>query len=186
MLKTVVGLNESYKINAQYFHLWTYRWQIYWMYFSCMENVFYVSGWLVICLFFFLLFLLAVAHLAMKCATYTLCITWKRSMQFLSWPVHRMSLLMCSEPFLQRPIFQFLWSPTWLWCTGITKVKVGFIQSEIQLHILHFLVGLAWLCDQYLKSSSICQTVTCTHNLIPAFSFFYNLSTLLTRPPQSS
>lgn len=43
MLKTVMGFNESYKINAQYVHLWIYCWQVDQLHFSCMKNVFYVN-----------------------------------------------------------------------------------------------------------------------------------------------
>lgn len=88
--------------------------------------------------FFFCFFVLpAVAHLVMKCATYTLCITWKPSMQFLSWPVHRISLRICSEPYHQRPTFQFLWSLIWLWCMDITKVKLMFNLNQCM--ILYFI-----------------------------------------------
>lgn len=43
MLKTVMGFNESYKINAQYVHLRVYCWQVDQLHFSCMKNVFYVN-----------------------------------------------------------------------------------------------------------------------------------------------
>lgn len=161
MLKTVMGFNESYKINVQYFHLWIHCWKIYRLHFSCIKNVFYVNDWFVmsvgffVCLvgvflgFFFCFFVLpAVAHLVMKCATYTLCITWKPSMQFLSWPVHRISLRICSEPYHQRPTFQFLWSLIWLWCMDITKVKLVFnLNQRMILYFIFSYVSLDYMIN---------------------------------------
>lgn len=191
MLKTVMGFNESYKITVQHFHLWIHCWKIYRLHFSCIKNVFYVNDWFVmsvgffVCLvgvflgfLFFCFFVLpAVAHLVMKCATYTLCITWKPSMQFLSWPVHRISLRICSEPYHQRPTFQFLWSLIWLWCMDITKVKLVFNLNQRMIlyfifsYVSHLTIWLMFKIILLLSNSRIC-----THNLIPSFPSLSSIS----------
>lgn len=150
---------------------------------SCLWVFFLV--WLVVFILF--CFLPAVARLVMKCATYTLCITWKPSMQFLSWPVHRMSLRMCSEPYHQKPIFQFLWNLIWLWCMDITKVKLGF---NLKQHVFlcfsfsYMFYLIIWLIVQIILFLS--NSCTCSWNLILFFSPFYPLSPLLTCPYKNS